>query len=88
MTTIAMVAGMLPIALRIGEDAEFRAPMAICVIGGLLTSTALSLVFVPVAFTYLDDIKDRLRGRLRIMFRHSGGESDRVRKPTLGTPAE
>ncbi len=88
MTTIAMVAGMLPIALKIGEDAEFRAPMAICVIGGLLTSTALSLVFVPVAFTYLDDIKDRLRARLRIMFRHSGGEADRGPRPTSGSPAE
>jgi HAE1 family hydrophobic/amphiphilic exporter-1 len=57
MTTIAMTAGMLPIALGIGADAEFRQNMGIVVIGGLITSTALSLVFVPVAFTYLDDFQ-------------------------------
>ena len=57
MTTVAMGAGMLPIALKIGADADFRAPMAIAVIGGLLTSTVLSLFYVPVVFTYVDDIK-------------------------------
>jgi multidrug efflux pump subunit AcrB len=86
MTTIAMVAGMLPIALRLGADAEFRAPMAICVIGGLLTSTGLSLIFVPVAFTYLDDIKERLRSRLRNALRESGREADRAR-PSASAPA-
>jgi HAE1 family hydrophobic/amphiphilic exporter-1 len=63
MTTIAMVAGMLPIALRFGEEADFRAPMAITVIGGLVTSTLLSLVFVPVAFTFVDDMQRRLKRR-------------------------
>lgn len=53
MTTIAMVAGMLPITLGFGGDASFRQPMAIAVIGGLLTSTALSLLVVPVVFTYI-----------------------------------
>ena len=57
MTTVAMGAGMLPIALKIGADADFRAPMAIAVIGGLLTSTVLSLFYVPVVFTYVDDMK-------------------------------
>ncbi|HZO00232.1 MAG TPA: efflux RND transporter permease subunit [Burkholderiales bacterium] len=57
MTTVAMGAGMLPIALKIGADADFRAPMAIAVIGGLITSTLLSLFYVPVVFTYVDDIK-------------------------------
>jgi HAE1 family hydrophobic/amphiphilic exporter-1 len=57
MTTVAMGAGMLPIALKIGADADFRAPMAIAVIGGLLTSTVLSLFYVPVVFTYVDDLK-------------------------------
>ena len=65
MTTIAMTAGMLPEAMKLGADAEFRAPMAICVIGGLLTSTALSLVFVPAAFTYMDDLQVWLAPRLR-----------------------
>jgi len=57
MTTVAMGAGMLPIALKIGADADFRAPMAIAVIGGLITSTVLSLFYVPVVFTYVDDLK-------------------------------
>ena len=55
MTTIAMGVGMLPIALGIGADPSFRAPMAIGVIGGLLTSTLLSLLVIPVVFTYVDD---------------------------------
>jgi multidrug efflux pump subunit AcrB len=57
MTTVAMGAGMLPIALRIGADADFRAPMAIAVVGGLITSTILSLFYVPVVFTCVDDVK-------------------------------
>ncbi len=56
MTTLAMVAGMIPSAMAIGDGGEFRAPMAIAVIGGLLVSTVLSLVFVPSFFTVMDDI--------------------------------
>jgi len=56
MTTIAMVAGMVPSALGIGDGGEFRAPMAIGVIGGLIVSTMLSLVFVPAVFTIMDDV--------------------------------
>jgi multidrug efflux pump subunit AcrB len=55
MTTIAMSAGMLPAALALGDGGEFRAPMAIAVIGGLLVATLLSLVFVPSFFTIMDD---------------------------------
>jgi multidrug efflux pump subunit AcrB len=55
MTTIAMGAGMMPIALGIGTDPSFRAPMAIVVIGGLITSTFLSLLVIPVVFTFVDD---------------------------------
>jgi multidrug efflux pump subunit AcrB len=55
MTTIAMGAGMLPIALGWGTDPSFRSPMAIVVIGGLITSTFLSLLVIPVLFTYVDD---------------------------------
>ena len=55
MTTIAMGAGMLPIAIGIGTDPSFRAPMAIVVIGGLITSTFLSLLVIPVVFTFVDD---------------------------------
>jgi len=61
MTTIAMGAGMLPIALGFGADPSFRAPMAITVIGGLLTSTVLSLLVIPVVFTYVDDVLEGLK---------------------------
>jgi hydrophobe/amphiphile efflux-1 (HAE1) family protein len=57
MTTVAMVAGMLPVAIGFGGDNAFRGPMAIAVIGGLLTSTGLTLVIVPAAFTLVDDIE-------------------------------
>ncbi len=56
MTTIAMVAGMMPSALAFGAGGEFRAPMALAVIGGLIFSTILSLVFVPAMFMMMDDI--------------------------------
>lgn len=54
MTTVAMSAGMLPTALGIGEGAGFRQPMAVAVIGGLITSTVLSLVLVPVIYSFVD----------------------------------
>jgi hypothetical protein len=59
MTTLAMIFGMLPLAFEIGSGAEFRAPMARAVIGGLITSTLLTLIVVPVVYTYLDDLGDR-----------------------------
>jgi HAE1 family hydrophobic/amphiphilic exporter-1 len=61
MTTSAMIAGMLPVALSLGEGGAFRAPMARAVIGGLITSTLLTLVVVPVAYTYLDGFGARVR---------------------------
>ena len=63
MTTIAMIAGMMPIALGLGADASFRAPMAVAVIGGLITSTLLSLVVIPAAYTVIDDVSRRFKGR-------------------------
>ena len=56
MTTVAMVAGMLPSAFGVGDGGEFRAPMAIGVIGGLIVSTVLSLVFVPSFYVAMDDL--------------------------------
>jgi len=56
MTTLAMGAGMMPIALGFAGDSSFRAPMAIAVIGGLVTSTLLSLIVIPAAFTMIDDL--------------------------------
>ncbi|HSA54391.1 MAG TPA: efflux RND transporter permease subunit [Gemmatimonadaceae bacterium] len=61
MTTMAMIAGMLPVALALGEGGAFRAPMARAVIGGLITSTLLTLVVVPVAYTYLDGLGARVK---------------------------
>lgn len=64
MTTIAMIAGMIPSALAIGTGGEFRAPMAIAVIGGLLLSTLLSLLFVPSVFSVINGLKNRARRML------------------------
>jgi HAE1 family hydrophobic/amphiphilic exporter-1 len=58
MTTAAMVFGMLPTALKIGEGSESRAPMAIAVIGGLITSTLLTLVVIPVVYSIVDDLEN------------------------------
>ena len=64
MTTIAMAAGMLPTAFALEKGAEFRQPMAVAVIGGLLTSTVLSLVLVPVVYEFVDDFENWLKPRL------------------------
>jgi HAE1 family hydrophobic/amphiphilic exporter-1 len=64
MTTCAMIAGMLPAALAIGEGSEFRVPMALAVIGGLVSSTALSLILVPAFYEIIDDLELRVRSRL------------------------
>lgn len=61
MTTLAMIFGMLPLALALGPGAEMRAPMARGVIGGLITSTLLTLVMVPVVYTLLMDGVDWIR---------------------------
>ena len=63
MTTTAMVFGMLPLFFALGEGAEFRAPMARAVVGGLITSTLLTLIVVPVVYTILDDVAAWLLGR-------------------------
>jgi HAE1 family hydrophobic/amphiphilic exporter-1 len=66
MTTFAMVFGMLPLALGIGPGAELRAPMARAAIGGIISSTLLTLVVVPVVYTLIEDFVDLLRGRRRV----------------------
>jgi len=73
MTTLAMGAGMLPIAMAWGgADMSFRSPMAVAVIGGLLTSTVLSLLVVPAVFTYVDDFAQWFRRRV-LRQRPAGG---------------
>lgn len=63
MTSVAMAAGLTPLALGFGADASFRQPMAITVIGGLLTSTAMSLLVVPVTYSYVADLESWLKRR-------------------------
>jgi HAE1 family hydrophobic/amphiphilic exporter-1 len=60
MTSVAMIAGMIPVALARGDGAETRVPMAVAIIGGLLTSTVLTLGIVPVVYSLLDGIRSRL----------------------------
>ena len=89
MTTLAMGAGMAPIALGLGvADASFRSPMSIAVIGGLITSTVLSLLVVPAVFTYIDDIGNWLKRALRL--RGTGAVAEpggHDAKPASTTPA-
>jgi predicted RND superfamily exporter protein len=85
MTTIAMVAGMAPSALAFGAGGEFRSPMAIAIIGGLLVSTFLSLLFVPAFFTIMDDtgrLFSRLFGRLL-----AGSDNPSTKHVTIPSPA-
>jgi multidrug efflux pump subunit AcrB len=75
MTTIAMGAGMLPIAIGIGTaDPSFRSPMSVAVIGGLITSTVLSLLVVPVVFIYMDDIEHFIRRMREKLHRRPAAE--------------
>jgi len=65
MTTLAMIFGMLPLFFGIGAGGEGRAPMARAVVGGLLTSTLLTLLVVPVMYTYMDDLGSWLKRKWR-----------------------
>jgi multidrug efflux pump subunit AcrB len=97
MTTVAMVAGMLPSAFAIGAGGEFRAPMAIAVIGGLIVSTVLSLLFVPAFFAMMDDIGRAIGRFWRRFFVERGEASDAAaeeaadvagRPGSIGRPAQ
>jgi len=81
MTTMAMAAGMLPTALTLGKGSEFRQPMAVAVIGGLITSTVLSLLLVPVVYEFVDDFERWLSPRLARLVtpRHA---------PAVGSPSD
>jgi multidrug efflux pump subunit AcrB len=80
MTTIAMVAGMIPSALAYGDGGAFRAPMAYAVIGGLMFSTALSLIFVPDVFIMMDNVSQFLSHTAR-RFIDGEARDDLVKKP-------
>ncbi len=70
MTSIAMIAGMLPIAIGIGDSSSFRTPMAVSVIGGIITSTFLTLVIVPAVFSVVDDIEKWLGPKFKGLVTH------------------
>jgi HAE1 family hydrophobic/amphiphilic exporter-1 len=93
MTTAAMIFGMLPIALAMGQGGGFRAPMARAVIGGLITSTLLTLVVVPVAYTYFDDLGSWFKRKLMSEERSQQMERERqaagmATEKLWGAPAE
>ena len=87
MTTLAMIFGMLPIALALGEGGGFRAPMARAVIGGLITSTMLTLVVVPVAYTYFDDMGNWVKRKLVSKDRVAQIERERAEAGVRPEPA-
>jgi HAE1 family hydrophobic/amphiphilic exporter-1 len=79
MTTMTLVFAMIPLALKLGAGAETRSPMAVVVLGGIITSTLLTLVLVPCTYTYLDDLQNLLmRGRRRARL----AEAELVIQPT------
>lgn len=80
MTTFAMGAGMVPIAIGIGADVEFRSPMAVAVLFGLISSTFLSLLYIPAVFTIVDDIAQFARRILARMFASQKQHADGVTK--------
>jgi hydrophobic/amphiphilic exporter-1 (mainly G- bacteria), HAE1 family len=73
MTTVAMIFGMMPLVLALGAGAEARAPMARAVVGGLITSTLLTLFVVPVMYTYLDDVGSWVGSFFHSAREHEGG---------------
>jgi len=87
MTSIAMIAGMMPIALGLGDADAFRAPMAIAVIGGIVTSTFLTLVVVPAMFVLIDDFEHWLAPRFDgLLTSHHGVPSQHGPQPAAVEP--
>jgi multidrug efflux pump subunit AcrB len=89
MTTLAMGAGMLPIAIGFGAaDASFRSPMAVAVIGGLITSTLLSLLVIPAVFTGVDDVGAGVGRLLRRLRGAHHGEPPAAVPPSVPVPPQ
>ena len=84
MTTAALVLAMSPIALKLGEGSEWRAPMAVTVIGGLLTSTLLTLVLIPAIYTIMDDFQGLVAGAPALVRRAVGWRP--ARRPHVAEP--
>jgi HAE1 family hydrophobic/amphiphilic exporter-1 len=79
MTTFALIAGMIPVALGVGEGADFRAPLGIAVIGGVITSTLLTLLVIPTVYEILADWRDWLGARFGRRKPETGGSTEPVR---------
>ncbi|PKQ01113.1 MAG: transporter [Alphaproteobacteria bacterium HGW-Alphaproteobacteria-13] len=89
MTTVAMVAGMVPTALSLSGDGAWRAPMGVVVIGGLILSTLLTLLIVPAGFSLADSIEKRLGGFFsRNLLTYRKGDDSRPRPDPVPRPAE
>jgi HAE1 family hydrophobic/amphiphilic exporter-1 len=84
MTTLAMIFGMVPLAAALGEGSEFRSPMARAVIGGLISSTLLTLIVVPVVYTYLDGMGSFFAGLWRGKDAHAGEGAHHGATPHAG----
>jgi hydrophobic/amphiphilic exporter-1 (mainly G- bacteria), HAE1 family len=80
MTTMTMIFAMIPLALKLGSGAETRSPMAVVVLGGIITSTLLTLVLVPCAYTYLDDLQNLLLRRRGAM---TSARAELAARPTI-----
>lgn len=74
MTTLALIAGMIPVSLGLGEGADFRAPLGRAVIGGVITSTFLTLLVIPTIYETLDDLRLWTRRKLGVRERPKTGE--------------
>jgi hypothetical protein len=84
MTTVALIAGMIPVARGVGEGADFRAPLGRAVIGGVITSTLLTLLVIPTFYEILDEWRTKLLARFGIRAEHGAVEGV-VGEPYPGT---
>jgi hydrophobe/amphiphile efflux-1 (HAE1) family protein len=87
MTSVAMIAGMLPTAIGIGDVSAFRQPMAVTVIGGIITSTVLTLVIVPAIFALVDDLERWMAPAFRRLLTHEHHVAPHVVRPAPEPPA-
>jgi HAE1 family hydrophobic/amphiphilic exporter-1 len=86
MTTLALIAGMVPVALGYGEGGDFRAPLGRAVIGGVITSTVLTLIVIPTAYDILDDWRAAVIARFRLGLAHPDNPT-RVHAPQAQSEA-
>ena len=81
MTALSTIAGMVPVAIGLGAGSESRAPMGACVVGGMMTSTLLTLVVIPVVYSLVDDTRGWIPAMYRRLF--SWRSTDKQRQPSI-----